>query len=69
MQALPYLQLREPESAASSEKKSYRLSLHEVSPKSAAQHKDGQSRSGRHVNRTVSGEVFCKYWKYLLIKK
>ncbi|KAJ7392317.1 hypothetical protein OS493_011974 [Desmophyllum pertusum] len=48
MQALPYLQLRESESAVSSEKKSYRLSLHEALPKTA-QHRDGQSRS---VNRT-----------------
>ncbi|XP_022791959.1 uncharacterized protein LOC111331165 isoform X2 [Stylophora pistillata] len=50
MQALPYLQLKESESAASSEKKSYRLSLHEVSSKTA-QFKDGHSKSGRNVNR------------------
>ena len=54
MQALPYSQIKEPESAVSPEKKSYRLSLHEVSSKTA-QFKDGQSKSGRNVNRPVSG--------------
>ena len=54
MQALPYLQIKEPESAVSPEKKSYRLSLHEVSSKTA-QFKDGQSKNGRNVNRPVSG--------------
>ncbi|XP_078359153.1 uncharacterized protein LOC144643701 [Oculina patagonica] len=51
MQALPYLQLRESERPATTEKKSYRLSLHETSPKTV-QHSDGQSRSGNNVNRT-----------------
>lgn len=53
MQALPYLQLRESEKPVSSEKKNYRLSLHEASS-NTAQHTDGQSRSGNYVNRTVS---------------
>ena len=53
MQALPYLQLRESERPVTTEKKSYRLSLHESSAKTG-QHTDGQSRSGNYVNRTVS---------------
>lgn len=66
MQALPYLQLRESESRASSEKTSYRLSLRDASAKTA-QHNDGQTTSGKNVNRSVSiREVFdkqssCKY--------
>lgn len=53
MQALPYLQLRESEKPVSTEKKNYRLSLLEASPKTA-QHADGQSGRGNYVNRTVS---------------
>jgi len=53
MQALPYLQHRESEKPVSTEKKNYRLSLLEASPK-IAQHADGQSRRGNYVNRTVS---------------
>lgn len=53
MQALPYLQLKESEKPVSTEKKNYRLSLLEASPK-IAQHTDEQSRSGNYVNRTVS---------------
>ena len=53
MQALPYLQLKESEKPVSTEKKNYRLSLLEASPKTA-QHTDEQSRSGNYVNRTVS---------------
>ncbi|KAK2572779.1 Contactin-associated protein-like 5 [Acropora cervicornis] len=51
MQALPYLQLRESESPNSSEKKNYRLSLHETSTKAASHVNDGQTRSGSNVNR------------------
>lgn len=54
MQALPYLQLRESESPNSSEKKNYRLSLHETSTKAASHVNDGQTRSGSIVNRPVS---------------